>query len=287
MPRIQIPKYTTETALVYILAYLRNPPSQTNPDLSPGSMYDLYIPNIIAHCSTQQQAALREQNPHGMMRFDIDTSTNAEPFYEAAWSLCTRDILRPGPVYPSNSFSHAPVIGAGFYVTNYGKSWLNRTSGFEVLPIEHHRFGTMLANHSNRFGQRYHLRCQEAVNCYQAHTYLACCVMCGAASEAILLSLAIAKTDDEGRVLKDYRTNTGRSKIERLLLSHANSYVQQELPNFTNLLKYWRDDAAHGDDIKISESEAFTSLLLLLRFAQFAVDQWSNLTRRNHDGDAG
>jgi hypothetical protein len=287
VPQIQIPKYTSEEALAYVLAYLRGNQRQEYSTFSPGSIYDLYIPDVVTYCSTEQQVAWRRQNPQGMVSFQIDTQTNAEPFYEAAWSLCTHNILRPGPVYPQRQFEHAPVIGAGFYLTSYGKVWLNNTTGFEVLPIEHNRFASLLANYSRHFGQRYHLRSQEAVSCYQAHTYLACCVMCGAASESILLSLAIARTGDEERVLKEYRTNTGRTKIERLLLSHANSYVQQELPNYINLLKYWRDDAAHGDDIKISESEAFTSLLLLLRFAQFAVDQWTHFTGQVLDRDAG
>lgn len=102
--------------------------------------------------------------------------------------------------------------------------------------------------------------------------------MCGAASESILLALATAKTGDEERVLKDYGTTTGRTKIEKLLLKQQNSHVHQELPNYTNLLKYWRDAAAHGADTAISESEAFTSLLLLLRFAQFANENWDKLT---------
>jgi len=45
-----------------------------------------------------------------------------------------------------------------------------------------------------------------------------------------------------------------------------------------NLLKYWRDESAHGIESKIQEEEAFTSLLLLLRFAQFADSRWQDLT---------
>jgi hypothetical protein len=48
-----------------------------------------------------------------------------------------------------------------------------------------------------------------------------------------------------------------------------------------NSLKYWRDDAAHGADTTISETEAFSSLLFLLRFAQFAYEGWENLTASN------
>jgi hypothetical protein len=44
------------------------------------------------------------------------------------------------------------------------------------------------------------------------------------------------------------------------------------------LLSYWRDEAVHGTASQISETEAFTSLILLLRFAQYATDHWSELT---------
>ena len=36
------------------------------------------------------------------------------------------------------------------------------------------------------------------------------------------------------------------------------------------LLKYWRDEAAHGPASNISEAEAFTSPMLLMRLARYA-----------------
>ncbi len=183
--------------------------------------------------------------------------------------------------YTYPQFGNTKIIGASFNLTPYGKKWLSQTSGYECIPSEYGRFSQLLTKHSHRFRNGYQVRSQEAVGCYRAHTYLACCVMSGAASESILLALAIAKTRDEERVLKDYGTTTGRTKIENLLLNQQNSYIQKELPNYTNLLKYWRDDAAHGADTNISESEAFTSLLLLLRFAQFADEKWDELTGAN------
>ncbi len=44
------------------------------------------------------------------------------------------------------------------------------------------------------------------------------------------------------------------------------------------LLKYWRDEAAHGKASNIKEEEAFTSLGLLLRFAMFMDNNWNELT---------
>jgi hypothetical protein len=279
MRSLKIPKYTEEEALGRIISYLRGKRPESLSLDPAGASYDLYIPYIIHQCLKEQQDEQRRQNPNtGMVSWELDLQANSEPFYDAAWALCTRGVLRPGIVQPREQFQFAPIIGAGFLLTPYGQEWLSQISGYEAIPSEYGRFSTLLAAYSPRFGAGYHVRSQETVRCYRAHTYLACCVMCGAAAESVLLALAIAKTGDETRVLNDYRTNTGRSKIERLLLSHANSYVQQELPNFTNLLKYWRDAAAHGANTSINEGEAFTSLILLLRFAQFADDQWQDLT---------
>jgi hypothetical protein len=47
------------------------------------------------------------------------------------------------------------------------------------------------------------------------------------------------------------------------------------------LLNYWRDSAAHGRNSHIGENEAYTALLLLLRFAMFASDRWAELTQTN------
>jgi hypothetical protein len=44
------------------------------------------------------------------------------------------------------------------------------------------------------------------------------------------------------------------------------------------LLSFWRDDAAHGLASEISEIEAHEALARLLRFAQFATENWEELT---------
>ena len=54
--------------------------------------------------------------------------------------------------------------------------------------------------------------------------------------------------------------------------------IRRDFNGFTVLLKYWRDDAAHGAASLISENEAFTALAMLLRFAEFVDSHWSDLT---------
>lgn len=276
--RLQLPRYTEEEALSRILSYLRQ--VQRNPSRSVQTDVKLHIPDVVRASLPELQEEWRNQHPNEMVPISLDTRTNSEPFFDAAWSLCTRGILRPAISYPQPPYPSTPVTGADFRLTPYGEEWLSELSGYETVPAEYGRFSELLASHAHRFKTGFHVRSQEAIKCYRAHTYLACCVMCGAAAESILLSLAIAKTGSEDEVLREYMTNTGRTRIENKLLSHANKYVRQELPNYTNLLKYWRDAAAHGADTGISETEAFTSLLLLLRFAQFADERWAEITNQ-------
>ncbi len=100
--------------------------------------------------------------------------------------------------------------------------------------------------------------------------------MCGAAAESILLAAAISKSD-ERTVLDMYNTSRGRSRVEKLLVGKAKGHIQREFPVFLSLLKYWRDEASHGGAAKISDNEAYTSLMLLLRFAIFVRDNWDEL----------
>lgn len=103
--------------------------------------------------------------------------------------------------------------------------------------------------------------------------------MCGAAAESVLLSVAIAKTSDEAIVLKEYRTANGRSKVENLILGKSRQQLQTGLRAFTEPLKYWRDESAHGLASRISDEQAYTSLATMLRLAQFANDNWQELTQ--------
>jgi hypothetical protein len=102
--------------------------------------------------------------------------------------------------------------------------------------------------------------------------------MCGAAAESITLALAIAKRGNEADILKEYGSSGGRGKIERYLLANQDAHITKNLPNYTSLLNEWRDVAAHGDVPSVGEEEAFTALMLLLRFARFAEERWSNIT---------
>lgn len=68
---------------------------------------------------------------------------------------------------------------------------------------------------ASNLGAGFVQRASEAGQCHNFGAYLACCAMCGAAAESILLSVAVAKMRDEGAVLSLYRATGGRRKTSR------------------------------------------------------------------------
>lgn len=218
-----------------------------------------------------------------MTSYETDLFKNSEPFYCAVFSLCSRGILAPRPLTQQTYGNTYVEFGVSFYLTEYGFAWVKDTEDTVCLPTEYSKFSKLLKNHSFRFGNGYLSRSLEAVACYESHNYLACCAMCGASAESILLALAVAKKGSQDEILKTYKAANGRSNVEKFLIGQQKTYIQQDFTTYTGLLKYWRDESAHGAESKIDEEEAFTSLLLLLRFAQFADSRWVDLTTKTGD----
>ena len=119
---------------------------------------------------------------------------------------------------------------------------------------------------------------QEAVKCYIAQAHMACCAMCGAAAESILLSAAIAKSGDEEAVLKEYQTAAGRGRVEKRLLGNVKADTRRRFETLTDLLNYWRDTSSHGRTVARSDLESFDALSRLLRFSLFVDERWDELT---------
>jgi hypothetical protein len=103
--------------------------------------------------------------------------------------------------------------------------------------------------------------------------------MSGAAAESILLAVAIAKAEgNEEEILALYRTAQGRRRVIERVVGNVRAAIADPFRSALGLLSYWRDDAAHGTASTISEIEAHEALSRLLRFAQFANDNWNELT---------
>jgi hypothetical protein len=159
-----------------------------------------------------------------------------------------------------------------------GERWLASADPRLHIPTDPARLATILAGFSTKFGPGFEQRAQEAVKCYNAQTYLACCAMCGAAAESILLAVAINRRGDAASVLRDYRAGGGRTRVERSLLGQVGEPVSLRFHMFMDLLNYWRDDSSLGVATTIDEPEAFDALSRLMRFAHFVNDQWAALT---------
>lgn len=234
--------------------------------------YDVYLPNLL-RVHLEQQATGR-QDP---MVLDRRLKELAPVFFAAGWELCRRGILRPGVNALNAQATADGNAGAGYSVTPFGRRWLEETGHHDFVPTEPGRFAEMLNTYRNRFGPGFHQRCQEAIRCYGAHAYLASAVMCGAATESIILATAIQKHGEQ-KVLDEYRTASGRRKVEDLIVGQRRVQLKEEYRAYTTLMKYWRDDSAHGIASEIKENEAYTSLALLLRLCLFIENNWAELT---------
>ena len=210
------------------------------------------------------------------------------PFYDAAWDLCRRGILRPGAAIPAGQsavnqmgarINAAPFFGDGYSLTAMGRAWVKRAvSDRGFMPSDPGRLAEVLLQFEDRFGEGYAQRATEAVSDWRSLNYLSACTMAGAAAESILLATAIAKTRDELKVLTDYRTGSGRARVIKLITAGVTSALRDRFTNALGILSYWRDEAGHGMASTISEIEAHEAISSLLRLAQLTQDHWANLT---------
>lgn len=196
-------------------------------------------------------------------------------FFEAAWELCRRGILRPSVQTLGGQGS---ADGTGYSLTASGRHWIaDRTD--QVLLVGPDRISELFAKFVERLGSAFLQRATEAARCHAFGLYVACCAMCGAAAESILLAVAIAKSGNETATLATYRTASGRRRVIDNIVGQAKHSIAEPFRSATGLLAYWRDAAAHGLASTISEIEAHEALARLIRFAQFANDNWDELTR--------
>lgn len=256
-----------EDAILYMVDELRQPG---------GSLsqygYELYVPSAVRRYVRSQNLD-PEHNPGHKMKLELSGL-----FFDAAWELARRGIIRPGVRRMLDQATDDGSAGAGFTVTPFGKKWLSEATNDIWISTEPGRFAEMIEPFRTRFGKGFHSRAQEAVRCYGAHAYLACCTMCGAASESILLATATAKTGDEQKVLDAYAGAQGRSRVEKMVVGQLPEPLRREFLGYASLLKYWRDSAAHGQASSFSENEAYTALALLLRYAGVVSDNWKKFT---------
>ncbi len=200
---------------------------------------------------------------------------------EAAWELVRRGILRPGS-------QRYPTVGSSddsaFTLTRQGQKWMEDPEQDRILLLQPGALARTLAEYRRLYGDGYLQRANEAIKCRSAGAYLACCAMCGAAAESIVLALAIEKSGDEEAVLKTYNSRSGRSSVLNGLVGQVVDPIRRRLTTYSELLSYWRDDAAHGVASDLGDAHAEEALERLLRLAQFADDHWKELTGKPKGG---
>ncbi len=196
--------------------------------------------------------------------------------HDSAWELCRIGVLRPGRAERFIGVGSSELSEAGYSITQFGRIWLSDTATRPI--VDPSRLGQALGKFSSRFGPGYAQRATEAVRTYRTCNYLSACVMSGVAAESILLALAIAKVGDEGKVLTEYKTSSGRGRVKARVLQGVTEGLKRQFEAAAQVLHYWRDDAGHGTMTNIDEIEAHASLTQLLRLAQIASDHWAELT---------
>jgi hypothetical protein len=260
-----------DDAAAFIVDCLQNPrPSDGYSTFG----YDIWLPNVIvAYIIEVENSTERPQSLHRGRRAD-----ELSPFfYDAAWGLCRLGVFRPG-IKDSRGPGAADGAGAdGYSLTTAGWSWLEQGAS-AVFLADPDRLSQMFDKLSPRFGTGFLQRATEAVRCHRFGAYLGCCAMCGAAAESILLAVAIAKSGDAKTTLATYQAASGRRRVVENVVRQARPGIADPFKSATGLLSYWRDAAAHGLASTISEIEAHEAVSRLLRFAQFATENWGELT---------
>jgi hypothetical protein len=263
-----------DDAAAFLVDFLRTP----RPDHGYSTYgYEIYLPRVVV-------AYLQEieRTPEYLLNsypYSNPRAADLSPFFlEAAWDLCRRGILRPGIREFGAQATAEGASGNGYCLTTLGRHWIEEGApAFFVADSD--RLSQLFDKLKQRLGPGFLQRASEAVRCHAFGAYIGCCAMCGAAAESILLAVAIAKSGDEGATLTTYKAAGGRRKVVESVVGQARQTIADPFRSATGLLSYWRDEAAHGLASTISEIEAHEALARLLRYAQFATDNWAELTR--------
>jgi hypothetical protein len=101
--------------------------------------------------------------------------------------------------------------------------------------------------------------------------------MIGAAAESILVTVGIQKLG-EAEAMRLYRGTGGRKNLTDAVLKGCPEYVARDFRLHVDLIGLWRDQSAHAHSAPIGETEAFTNMRGLIKFASFAEERWEKLT---------
>lgn len=223
---------------------------------------------------TGAEFAAQQRHPHEHHHREVLVRELSPIFFEAAWELCRRGIVRPGV---RETGDQAEGEG-GYSLTVAGREALANLDATTILIAQPGSLAATFNGYQPFFGDGFHQRAMEAIKCRNAQAWLACCAMVGAAAESVLLAIAITKVGDEERVRKTYSGNRGRQLVLNMIVGQADAQRRNSLTTFAGIVSLWRDDAAHGRASPIDTSNADEALRQLLHMCQWVAREWDNLT---------
>ena len=228
--------------------------------------YDLHPPNLAYHLAYEL----------GRTSFDSDEQASRifPVISDACWELCRRGLLRPG----TNRRHGQSVDSGGYSLTQAGREGLAKIDETALQILQPGALAQTLVVYSNRFGDGFLQKAQEAIRCRDCGAWLASCAMAGAAAEAVLLATAIAKRGDEEKALKEYLGVNGRRATINFIGGQLQGHMQEQLRIFAGIISLWRDDAAHGLLSVLTAANAEESLRQLLHMCQWFEKHWAQLT---------
>ena len=229
--------------------------------------YDLYA-------RSGADAAASRIHKHDHSSREHTTRELSPIFYEAAWELCKRGIVRPGVRRTGDQ----AVDEGGYSLTVAGRAILQELDPFVILIAQPGSLAATLSGYRERFGSGFHQRALEAIKCRNVEAWLACCAMAGASAESVLLAVAIKKTGDESQILQTYARAGGRQRVLNLIVGQASQAIRNTLTTFTGIISLWRDEAAHGRASPLGTANADEALRQLLHMCQWVDSEWANLT---------
>jgi hypothetical protein len=226
--------------------------------------YDLWVDSMVRQLCYSQDPQVQEQ---------VLLYSSAK-FYEAAWLLAERGVLRPGV----RSKGLQIVPGDGYCLTTFGVNFIGEDGGMRLAFVEARHTTNLIQKYGVRFGPGFIQRAVESIRCYESHAFLAACAMAGAAAESILLRLAseLLGQDDAAKL---YSKSGGRKSIKDKLVQGRSAPVRTQIEAVMTLVEEWRDETSHGQETDIGADEAATAIDLVVRFAKFADERWDELTK--------
>jgi hypothetical protein len=256
-----------DEAMAVTLEYLRDVASRPHGQRGMYG-YDLWAPAVANAWAAQVCGTdtFRREN----------IARRASPvFFEAAWELCRRGVIRPGI---RETGAQAVAGGCGYSLTIQGREALVAGNADRFVALQPGALAAAFAKFKDRFGEGYHQRCQEAIRCRDSEAWVAAMAMIGAAAESIILATATAKIGNKDTVLKAYSSATGRKKLFNDIAPVGKPHLARPLSIATGLLVYWRDEASHNAATAITGPEVEQALRELLHLVQFVGDNWDELT---------